>query len=114
MRCVDWRDVESVPASGFPGVSIRWLIAGPEGAERFAMRLFELEPGAEIPLHDHWYEQEMFVVSGRGTASRLDSESAIRAGTTIWVRPGERHGFRADSAEPLAFICCVPLAGGDA
>lgn len=31
-----------------------------------SMRVFELEPGAAPPMHVHWYEQEMYMLEGRG------------------------------------------------
>ena len=74
----DWHEVESQDAPGFPGVSLRWVISEREGAGRFAMRVFDVQPGAEIPLHDHWYEQEMFVLEGEGVAGTSDSETPMR------------------------------------
>lgn len=108
MKVNDWQEVDPQPAP-FPGVSIRWVISESEGAPHFAMRVFEVEPGAEIPLHDHWYEQEMFVLDGEGVASTPDSESEMRPGSVLWVKPDERHGFRNTGEETLRFICCVPL-----
>jgi len=111
MQVHDWQDVHAQDAPGFPGVSLRWVISEREGARRFAMRVFEVEPGAEIPLHDHWYEQEMFVLAGEGVASTPEGETPMRPGAVLWVAPHERHGFRNASDEALRFICCVPMEG---
>jgi quercetin dioxygenase-like cupin family protein len=110
MKVHDWHEVESQDAPGFPGVSLRWVISEREGAGRFAMRVFDVQPGAEIPLHDHWYEQEMFVLEGEGVACTSDSETPMRPGAVLWVAPHERHGFRNEGGDVLRFICCVPLA----
>jgi quercetin dioxygenase-like cupin family protein len=110
MRVHDWREVHAEEAPGFPGVSLRWVISEREGAGRFAMRVFEVEPGAEIPLHDHWYEQEMFVLDGEGVACTPEGETPMRPGAVLWVAPHERHGFRNAGDGVLRFICCVPLA----
>lgn len=110
MKVFDWQDVEAKPVEGFPGVTIRWLISKEDGAPRFAMRVFDVQPGAEIPLHDHWYEQEMFILSGKGVASGPASgEHEISAGSVLWVPPEETHSFRNDGDDVLRFICCVPL-----
>lgn len=110
MKVHDWQAVEAVDAPGFPGVSLRWVISEREGAGRFAMRVFDVQPGAEIPLHDHWYEQEMFVLAGEGVACTADSETPMRPGAVLWVPPNEPHAFRNSGEEVLRFICCVPLA----
>lgn len=110
MKVRNWHEVEAREAPGFPGVSLRWVISESEGADNFAMRVFEVEPGAEIPLHDHWYEQEMFVLSGEGVASTPDTETTMLPGSVLWVGPHERHGFRNPGEDVLRFICCVPLA----
>jgi len=34
-------------------VELRWLITKEMGAQNFAMRLFEIEPGGHGPLHMH-------------------------------------------------------------
>src|SRR3970040_2602381 len=60
---------EDVPAEkpeSMPGVKIRWVIDQKRGAENFSMRVFEVDPGAAPPLHNHWYEQEMYLVDGQG------------------------------------------------
>lgn len=42
----------------------RWLITKEMGAENFATRLFEMEPGGYSPFHDHHREHEVFVLEG--------------------------------------------------
>jgi hypothetical protein len=45
MKKHNFEDIESkVVGEGCKGVNIRWLITKDMGAERFAMRMFELEP----------------------------------------------------------------------
>lgn len=111
MRVFDWQDVEAQAVEGFPGVSIRWVISRDDGAPHFAMRVFDVDPGAEIPLHDHWYEQEMFILAGSGVASGPASgEHELTPGSVLYVPPEERHSFRNTGDDVLRFICCVPLA----
>lgn len=48
--------VPAEPVEGLPGVTIRWLWAAPDGAPTFALRLFEVQPGAEpVGPHIHHY-----------------------------------------------------------
>ncbi|MDQ7841088.1 MAG: cupin domain-containing protein [bacterium] len=102
---------EDVPAEepeNLPGVKIRWVIDKKRGAENFAMRVFEVAPGAETPLHDHWYEQEMYLLDGRGVMVGEQGEWALEPGMVMWVPPHERHQIKNTGAGPLKFICCVP------
>ena len=56
----------SVEIEGAEGVEVRWLISKDDGAENFAMRMFELGGGGHTPLHTHPHEHEVFVVEGEG------------------------------------------------
>ncbi|MGH8630473.1 MAG: cupin domain-containing protein, partial [Burkholderiales bacterium] len=78
------------------------------GAKNFAMRIFEVAPGAATPLHDHWYEQEMYLLDGEGVMVGEGSEQPLRPGHVMWVPPHERHQIKNTGARPLTFICCVP------
>lgn len=109
MKVAPWLDTKPESIEGFAGVSVRWVIDQPEGAPRFAMRVFEVSPGAEIPLHDHWYEQEMYFLDGRGAVLAEARARGVGAGDVVWVPPRERHGFRNLGDDVLRFICCVPL-----
>ena len=69
-----------VKVKGAEGVGIRWLISKEDGAENFAMRMFELERGGHTPLHTHPHEHEVFIVEGEGVfAFGLDSRSVVAA-----------------------------------
>ncbi len=102
---------EDVPAEepeNMPGVKVRWVIDQKRGAETFAMRIFEVAPGAATPLHDHWYEQEMFLLEGHGTMVGERGALALDPGVVMWVPPYERHQVRNTGTGSLKFICCVP------
>lgn len=102
---------EDVPAEepkNMPGVKIRWVIDQKRGAENFSMRVFEVEPGAATPLHDHWYEQEMYMLEGRGVLVGDKGEKPLEPGAVMWVRPYERHQIKNTGASTMKFICCVP------
>jgi hypothetical protein len=40
------QNVQAAPVHGMPGVTIRWLWSESDGALTFALRLFEVAPGA--------------------------------------------------------------------
>lgn len=110
MKVRGWEGVPAEAVEGMPGVTVRWVVGPDEGAENFAMRVFEMEPGAAIPPHSHWYEQEMLILAGEGVAAGPRGEERVAPGTVLWVEPDEEHAFRNEGAETLRFVCCVPLA----
>ena len=72
MKIFRYEDVKALEVDGAPGVTIRWVINEKTGAPNFAMRVFEVRPGAATPYHRHWYEQEMFILEGTGLAVGAD------------------------------------------
>jgi quercetin dioxygenase-like cupin family protein len=100
---------EDAPAqAAAPGVTMRLLIGPQQGAPFFNMRLFAVEPGASTPRHSHWWEHEVYVLSGEGVLSFPGGELPIRAGAVAFVPGGEEHAFRNTGAQPLLFLCLVP------
>lgn len=71
------RAEEKVTMYGTTGTTIRWLINRDNGARTFAMRRFEVQPGGEIPLHDHEADHEIYILSGKGLAFTKDQEIVI-------------------------------------
>ena len=111
MKVIHYRDVdpEVVEAKGAGKTTIRWLIAAGDGAPNFAMRLFEVEPGGQTPLHTHDWEHEVFILSGEGSVWKEGEEISVSPGTAVFVSPQEKHRFRNAGAEKLRLICLVPV-----
>jgi quercetin dioxygenase-like cupin family protein len=92
-----------------PGIGIRWLLAKPDGAPNFAMRVIEIEPGTKFDSHHHPYEHEIYVLAGEGVVTRPDGETPMKPGTALLVEPDELHGYRNTGDVTLKFICVIPL-----
>ena len=92
-----------------PGVRRRVVIGAEDGAPRFSMRLFEVKPGSSTPFHSHWWEHEVFILSGEGTVRGKDKEKAVSTGTAVFVAPDEEHCFVNTGKEMLRFICVIPI-----
>jgi len=101
--------VPAEPVEGVPGVTIRWLWAAPDQAPTFALRLFEVQPGAATPYHTHQYEHEVYILSGQATLRGGAQEHRLAAGDTVLVLPNERHQLVNPGAEALRFLCSIPL-----
>ncbi|NJE43184.1 cupin domain-containing protein [Thermococcus sp. GR6] len=93
--------------TGFEGVTIRWLVSPKLGAKNFAMRYFVLKKGAEIPLHSHDWEHEIFIMKGEGIITNGKGEHHVKAGNFLYVPPNEPHGYKALS-ETFEFLCLIP------
>jgi quercetin dioxygenase-like cupin family protein len=102
----DFRDVEAEAA--VPGVTLRVVIGPAQGAPFFNMRVFEVQPGHATPHHSHWWEHEVFVLTGQGAVRTEQGEVTIGHGSTVFVPGGEMHQFRNTGDEVLRFICLVP------
>jgi quercetin dioxygenase-like cupin family protein len=101
-----FHNVDAEPAA--EGVTMRLLIGPSEGAPRFNMRVFEVQPGRATPHHQHWWEHEVFVLDGRGTLKSEGGEEALSPGTVVFVPGNEWHQFQNTGQELLRFLCLVP------
>jgi quercetin dioxygenase-like cupin family protein len=102
----DFRNVEAQPAA--EGVTMRVVIGPEEGAPFFNMRVFEVQPGCASPHHSHWWEHEVFVLSGKGVVKTDQGELPVGHGSTVLVPGGEMHQFQNTGEDVLRFICVVP------
>lgn len=111
MKHTDYRDVplEKFTGDGAKGAGIRWIIGKRDGAENFAMRMIELEPGGHSPCHSHPGEHEIFVWRGRGELKTGGKNYTLEPGTAVFVPEGIEHQFRNLGDETLEFICVIPL-----
>ena len=111
MKITHYTDITAQPveAEGAKGATIRWLIAKEDGADKFAMRLFELAPGGQTPLHEHAWEHEVFILKGEGTVWKDGEEVPLKSGMAVFVPGGEKHCFKNAGKEPFQFLCLVPV-----
>jgi quercetin dioxygenase-like cupin family protein len=110
MEVFDYKQVEAKDADeGASKLKVRWLITREMGAPNFAMRLFEMEPFGNSPLHTHPWEHEVFILEGEGVLVGEDEERRFKPGNVIFVAPNERHQFKNDGSKTVKFLCLVPI-----
>ena len=111
MRIVRSDEVAPQPVeeAGAQGTTVRWLISGPEGAPTFAMRVFEVAPGGNTPLHDHEWEHEVYILEGEAEVVSEAGAQSVSAGDAVLILPGERHQFRNRAGAAARFLCMIPL-----
>ena len=127
MEVINWKDCEDVKIEKFPfkggmrdvkGTSIRWLSKyGDDGTgwPEYGLRFFTIQPGGEIPIHNHFYIQTMYILSGQFECWQFDMETeeivqkkVTGPGDFIYVPSTEPHGMRnLSETEPATFLCCI-------
>ena len=113
MYKVNVKDVEKVPVAkeAYRGKRIwaQYLITDEQGAEKFHMRIFTIEPHESTPPDQHIYEHEVFILKGKGRLLTIKNgdrrEVEIEEGDAILIESNEIHQFFNDYDEPLILLC---------
>lgn len=100
---------QPVTTEGACGAFIKELITDRDGAPTFAMRLFEIAPGGNTPLHQHPWEHEVFILSGQGELRGQNESHPFREGDAVFVPPDELHTFVNTGEQPLRLLCMIPV-----
>ena len=112
--------IETFPYKGKPlevkNVWIRWLSqAGPEGSPEYGLRFFTIGAGGNIPIHNHFYIQTMYILSGRLLVTSYNPETdgkveekIIGPNDLAYVPSMEPHSMRnLSDVENVTFLCCI-------
>jgi len=127
MEVLHWKERDAVKVEKFPykgknydvkGISVRWLSKCGEddvGQPEYGLRLFTAEPAGEIPIHNHFYVQTMYILTGRFECYAFEPEGNLPKetrvcgpGDTIYIPSMEPHGMpNLSDTEPASFLCCI-------
>ena len=127
MDIKNWKQCEDISIETFPykgkmldvkGISVRWLSKYGEdgkGYPEYGLRLFTAQPEGEIPIHNHFYHQTMYILSGDFECLRFDPETDLLVekqvcgpGDSIYIPSMEPHGMKNMSeTEAAVFLCCI-------
>ena len=101
-------ELEEPKELGIKDVMVRWLISRKDGADNFAMRLFEIKPEGYTPLHQHDWEHEVFVLEGNGITRDKTSNNPFKQGDIFFIPSMEWHQFVNTGNKTLKFLCIIP------
>ncbi len=126
MKVLHWKDCEEKLIDTFPykgkhldviGTSIRWLSQHGEdenGIPEYGLRFFTIQPGGQIPIHNHFYHQTMYILSGEfecwefdPKTDELNSKMVCGPGTSIYIPSMQPHGMKNITDESATFLCCI-------
>jgi len=99
---------DEVTECGAEGTKIRWLITKDDGAEHFAMRLFEMAPGGHSPNHSHKWEHEVFILEGECLVICGGERKKVGPGYAVLIPSNVMHNFRNEGSGVLKFLCLIP------
>ncbi|MHC4351177.1 MAG: cupin domain-containing protein [Planctomycetota bacterium] len=100
-----------VEVDGAKDAEMRLLISEADGAQNFAMRMFELQPGGHTPLHTHAHEHEVFVLEGQGVFVCEGQEHEFGPEYVIFAPPNKEHRFKNTGDSILRMLCLIPTSG---
>lgn len=90
---------------------IRWLVsektAGKNYTYNFALRYFTMKARGGIPLHEHEYDEAIFVLKGRIIVETGTSRALLRRGYYAYLGPSEPHGVYNPGPGEASFLCCI-------
>ncbi|HET6623526.1 MAG TPA: cupin domain-containing protein [Gaiellaceae bacterium] len=92
MFTIDLDDFELVPSR--PGLRVNFPFHSASGTTSTASVLFELDPGAELPVHTDSAEELLVVVQGTAEARVADEIGMLRTHEVALVPPMAPHGLR--------------------
>jgi quercetin dioxygenase-like cupin family protein len=126
MKLANFKDIDPTVINQFPfkgemrpvvGVDVRWLSkCGDDGHghPEYGLRYFTIQPGGEIPIHNHFYHQTMYILSGRFECYNYDPETekvvdqaVAGPGDYVYIPSMEAHGMKNVGQEAGAFLCCI-------
>jgi len=112
--------IETYPYKGKPlkvkDVWIRWLSqAGPADSPEYGLRFFTIGPGGYIPIHNHFYIQTMYILSGRISvvSHTLESDAPVEERVMgpndfVFIPSMEPHSMKnLSDTEKATFLCCI-------
>jgi quercetin dioxygenase-like cupin family protein len=95
---------------------IRWLSqAGPAESPEYGLRFFRIGPGGMIPIHNHFYIQTMYILSGKLSvmSHELETDAVLEEkimgpNDFVFVPSMEPHSMRnVSESESATFLCCI-------
>jgi quercetin dioxygenase-like cupin family protein len=101
-------NLEQPQEEGVKNTKVRWLISKKDEARNFAMRLFEMKPGGNSPMHQHDWEHEVFILEGTGFLKNQTMEEPLKSGDVVFIKPMEWHQFINRGSTTLKFLCLIP------
>jgi len=100
-------DIEGDVVKDASGVTRKTLISQQE-APNFAMRVFTIQPGGEMPIHTNRVEHEQYVLNGSARICIGEEEFEVSKGSIVYIPADVPHWYKNIGDEQFEFLCMVP------
>ena len=91
----------------FPGCKTKTLLFDPKSG--LVTLLFKMEPGAELPDHEHVLIEQTYVLEGSLVdKDGPDAGTEVKAGEFVWRPAGSRHSAWAPNGGTFVAIFQIP------
>jgi quercetin dioxygenase-like cupin family protein len=84
------------------------------GVPEYGLRFFTIQPGGQIPIHNHFYHQTMYILSGEfecwefdEKTDELKKKAVCGPGTAVYIPSMQPHGMKNITDKPATFLCCI-------
>ncbi len=71
------------------------------------MRRFILGKNGYIPVHQHPWEHEIYVLLGKGIVGAMNEEKVLESDNYAYIPPNVPHWYKSLSDEWI-FLCIIP------
>lgn len=93
-----------VPARGFPGGAVQWLVDQRLGAIHVMSYRMTIDPG-ETASHAHdGTEEALYVVEGSGTVAVESTTHAVSPQRAVFIPAGAEHSYENTGATPFVIV----------
>ena len=120
-KAVESKKIDKFPYKGkvldVRGVTIKWLSqAGPDKTSpEYGLRLFTVGPQGHIPIHNHFYVQTMYMLTGNLMVYSHDPQTDQKTGERrigphdfVFVPSMEPHSMmNPNDTQEATFLCCI-------
>lgn len=110
VRNIQEIEADIVREPGAKDITLKRLIDVPDGADRFVMTLFHMEPGGSTPPHYHDWEHEFYVLKGSMKLELPDENNDVilNEGDSVFIPRNEPHGFVTNGDVPCEILVVAP------
>jgi mannose-6-phosphate isomerase-like protein (cupin superfamily) len=101
-----WIRCNDVEPKVFPANRVTRVLAGEGGlpSEGFVMGYVVVEPGGQVPTHNHPQEEVYFVLEGRGQVVVDETTFEMEPLSAVYIPSGEPHHLINTGEEVLRFV----------
>jgi mannose-6-phosphate isomerase-like protein (cupin superfamily) len=106
MSDASWIRCDEVEPKVFPANRVTRVLAGEGGlpSKRFVMGYVVVEPGGQVPAHDHPQEEVYFALEGRGQVVVGETTFEMEPLSAVYIPSGEPHHLVNTGEGTLRFV----------